>query len=156
MIEAISADQAAAFFILRRARRETDELSERSHSFDGGRMGQLGLNPSLARRGSTEIGDVWVVPGNGWLALMAGGTTATPTDVIKRQGTMTWTSSQGGNGLVHGLVPDGVAEVVLRDSLGASATVQVNDNVYGTMLNGYFRSLSFTGPAGPVELGPYE
>jgi hypothetical protein len=119
-------------------------------------MGQRrGLNSALARRAVTQIGDVWVVPGNGYLALVvAGGVGCTETGVVAEKGTMVWTSDDG-QGIVHGLVPDGVTEVTLVDSRNAAASVLVRDNVYGARLAAPFQALQFNGPAGKVELGPY-
>jgi len=69
---------------------------------------------------------------------------------------VTWTSDSGAvQDLVHGLVPDGVREVYLRAANDASRTVAVNDNVYGTVLDGHLRSVRFFGPAGTVDLGPW-
>jgi hypothetical protein len=155
MIDVVSVDQAANFSILRRARVADDQLPAGFVGFGGGRMGQLGLNPALSRRATTGLGDVWVVPGNGWLALQGGGGTANPTESVAHRGMIMWTASQAGNGVVHGLMPDGVSEVALSDWTEASFTVQVIENVFGASLDGYFRSLSFVGPQGQVELGPY-
>jgi hypothetical protein len=156
-VEAISAEQAANFAILRRGQVEGDQLPQgRRNAFaDGGMARRRGLNPALSRRAATQIGDVWVVPGNGYLALVVGGgAVCTDTEFVVSQGTVTWTS-QNGKGIVHGLVPDGVNEVTLVDSDHASVPALVRDNVYGARLAGYFRSLRFTGSAGKVELGPW-
>jgi len=156
-VEAISAEQAASFAILRREQVAGDQLPRgRRDAVDGGGMARRrGLNSALARRAATQIGDVWVVPGNGYVALLVdGGAVCTETGFVARQGTVTWTS-QDGKGIVHGLVPDGVTEVTLFDSEDAPTSVLVTENVYGARLARYFRSLRFTGPAGKVELGPW-
>jgi hypothetical protein len=136
---------------------ESDRLpDDRGRRLNEGPMGQrCGLNAALARRAVTQIGDVWVVPGNGYLALVvAGGAGCTETGFVVEKGTMTWTSHDG-QGIVHGLVADGVTEVTLVDSRNAAASVLVRDNVYGARLAAPFQALQFNGPAGRVELGPY-
>jgi hypothetical protein len=156
-IETISVEQAASFALLRRGQIESDRLPEdRGDRLDEGPMGQRrGLNSALARRAATQIGDVWIVPGNGYLALVvAGGAVCTETGFVVTQGTMSWTSHNG-QGIVHGLVPDGVTEVMLLDSKDASVSMLVKDNVYRAKLAAPFQALQFTGPAGQVELGPY-
>ncbi len=156
MIDAITVQQAKTFSILRREKLGGDELpEERRKRFEGGRMGQHGFNASLARRAATPIGDIWVIPGNGWIALQGdGGAVASPTEAIARQGTMMWTAREG-KGIVSGLVPDGVPEVTLLDHENASFIATVEDNVYGATLSALFSSLRFTGSDGLVELGPF-
>lgn len=156
-VEAISVEQAATFAILRREQEAGDQLpQDRRDDVDGGGMTRrCGLNSALVRRAATQIGDVWVVPGNGFVALfVGGGAVCTATEVAARQGMVTWTSRDG-RGIVHGLVPDGVSEVTLFDSEGAPTLVLAKENVYGARLARYLRSLCFTGPAGKVELGPW-
>jgi hypothetical protein len=157
-VDAISAEQAASFAVLRRGQVEDDRLPhDRGIQLDSGVMGQRrGLNSALARRAVTQIGDVWVVLGSGYLALVivAGGAVCTEIEFVVEKGTVTWTSHDG-DGIVHGLVPDGVTEVTLIDSDDASVSVLVTDNVYGARLAGCLSSLRFTGPAGNVELGPW-
>jgi hypothetical protein len=156
-VAVVSAEQAESFAILRRPQTESDRLPE-SHgeTFEGGLIGRCGLNPNLARRAMTQLGEVWVVPGSGYIALLVGGMVCNRTEVAARQGMVTWTSdSKALQDLVHGLVPDGVREVYLRAANDASTTVAVNDNVYGTVLDGHLRSVRFVGPAGTVDLGPW-
>ncbi len=82
--------------------------------------------------------------------------TSSPTDYVVTQGLVTWTSTRSGDqSIVHGLVPDGVDEVVLTATNGTMKTVPVKDNVYGTVMEGFFTSLHFAGPNGIVELGPW-
>jgi hypothetical protein len=120
-------------------------------------IGRLGLNPALARRAVTQLGDVWVVPGDGYIALEVGGMVCDRTEVAARRGMVTWTSRRPGHlqDVVHGLVPDGVSEVTLQAANHASTTVIVNDNVFAAALNGHFRSGHFSGPTGTVEWGPW-
>jgi hypothetical protein len=130
----VSAEQAEGFAILRRLPNSREEMLK------GGLIGRAGLNPELARRAVTQLGDVWVVAGNGFIALGVGGgdMVCSRTPIAARQGMVTWTSDSGGvQDLVHGLVPDGVREVSLFAANDASTTVVVNDNVYGTVLDGH-------------------
>ena len=73
-VAAVSAEQATGFAILRRPQIAGDRLPK-SHRemLEGGLIGRAGLNPELARRAVTQLGDVWVVPGNGFIALGVGG-----------------------------------------------------------------------------------
>jgi hypothetical protein len=99
---------------------------------------------------------VWVVPGSGYIALVVGGLVCNRTEIAARDGMVTWTSDADAlQDLVHGLVPDGVREVALLATNDASTTVAVNDNVYGTVLDGHLRSVRFFGPTGTVDLGPW-
>jgi hypothetical protein len=152
-VAVISAEQAESFAILRRSRVVSDRMPEsRWTAFAGGMIGRLGLNPALARRAMTQLGDVWVVPGNGYIALDVGGMGCDRTEVAASRGMVTWTSARGGlQDLVHGLVPDGVEEVTLLAVNNAPTTVIVNENVYGAILRGRFRSVRFFGPTGAVE-----
>jgi hypothetical protein len=125
----------------------------------------------LARRAFTQIGEVWVVPGNGHVALLAaGGATCTRTHIVARQGILLWGSSEDmrPNVAVHGLAPNGVAEVMLfaaaeplhslrpgDEPTVKPVTLAVTENVYGAMLPGQFLSGRFFGPDGTVEFGPW-
>jgi uncharacterized membrane protein len=156
-VAVIAAEQAESFAILRRPRIESDRLPQ-SHGalFEGGLIGRCGFNPDLARRAVTQLRDVWVVPGSGFIALWVSGGTWARTEIAARQGMVTWTSASGAlQDLVHGLVPDGVREVSLLAANDASTTVAVTDNAYGTVLDGHLRSVSFLGPTGSVDLGPW-
>ncbi len=118
--------------------------------------GRLGVNPALARHAKTDAGDAWVIPGNGSICLDVGGVCCNRTQAARAQGIVTWTSARDDNGsIVHGLVPDGVEEVVLTATDGTTKTVSVKDNVYGTVMEGVFTFLQFAGPNGTVELGPW-
>jgi hypothetical protein len=164
-ITAIPEDEASAFGILRRAQVTSDLLPEdRWGRFEMGFVARLGLNPALMRRARTEVGNVWVVPGDGWICLaLAASRSVTSLDgggiecnTIKsaaRGRTLTWTSSSSGDQtIVQGLVPDGVREVILTARDGASKTVPVADNVYGSVLDGGLASVRLGGPRGPIVL----
>jgi hypothetical protein len=156
-VEAISAEQAAGFALLRRPRRDGDRLPEDRWETAQGRIGRMGLNSTLARRVTMPAGDVWVIPGNGCIGLaVLGGMTCNPTEHAAKRGIVTWTSRSGTDqGIVHGLLPDEVDEITLITADGTSTTVSVNENVYGAILDGPFRAARFCGPTGTVELGPW-
>jgi hypothetical protein len=151
----VPADQANSFAILRRPQVDNDQIPEHAWPrFEGGRIRELGVNPALARRVVTALGEAWVIPGNGYVAMDVGGMTANRTEHAARRGMITWTSrAPDHQNLVHGLVPDGVDEVTLLASNGATTAAVVTENVYGTVLDGPFRSHRFVGPNGPVEFG---
>jgi hypothetical protein len=158
-VAAVSAEQATGFAILRRPQIAGDRLPK-SHGemLEGGLIGHAGLNPELARRAVTQLGDVWVVPGNGFIALGVDGgdMVCSRTAIAARQGMVTWTSDSGAaQDLVQGLVPDGVREVSLFAANDVSTTVLVNDNVYGTVLDGHLRLVRFVGPSGTIDSGPW-
>jgi hypothetical protein len=153
----VAADQSSAFGILRRPQVDSDRIPQEGwEEYANGMTGRLGLNPELARRTRTDAGDVWVIPGNGFICLDVLGMCCVTTDAARAQGTVTWTSARSDDStIVHGLVPDGVQEVVLTATNGTVKTVPVNDNVYGTVIEGIFTSLRFASPSGTVELGPW-
>jgi hypothetical protein len=153
----IDPGQSSAFGILRRPRVDSDRVpEERSEAYKNGMIGRLGLNAALARRARTEFGDVWVVPGNGFICLDVGGRGCSSSKAARDKGMVTWTSGRSKeSSIVHGLVPDGVEEVVLTATDGTTKTVAVKDNVYGTEMEGVFTSLRFAGPNGTIALGPW-
>jgi hypothetical protein len=171
-VMAISADQAKDFAILRRPQTPFDLLpADRVDQFEqSGMTLRRGLNPGLARHALTPIGEVWIVPGNGHVALVAnGGATCTQTDRVARQGLLLWGSSKDmrPNVVAHGLAPDGVADVTLfaageplrflrpgDEPTLVPLTLAVRENVYGAMLPGEFLFGRYEGPAGTVEFGP--
>ena len=172
-ITAISADQAENFAILRRPQTPSDLLSaDRVDQFErSGMTLRRGLNPGLARRALAQIGEVWIVPGNGHVALVAnGGATCTQTDLVARRGLLLWGSSKiiRPNVVVHGLSPDGVADVTLfaageplrflrpgDEPTLVPVTLAVSENVYGAMLPGEFLFGRYKGATGTVEFGPW-
>jgi hypothetical protein len=150
-------DQSSAFGILRRPQVDSDRIpEERVEHYTHGMISRLGLNAALARHARTDAGDVWVIPANGFIGLDAGGMCCSSTEAARAEGIVTWTSGPADqSSIVHGLVPDGVEEVVLATTDGTTRTVPVTDNVYGIVMEGIFTSLRFAGPNGRVELGPW-
>ncbi len=83
----VSVQHAESFAILRRPQFKSDQLPRRhGEMFEGGLIGRCGLNPELARRAATQLGEVWVVPGSGYIALVVGGMVWDRTEVAARQG----------------------------------------------------------------------
>ena len=158
MVTGIPDDQAAAFALLRRPQVQGDTLPEdRWPAIEGGMIGRLGLNPALARRMRTEAGDVWVIPGNGFIChLDNNGLGCSLTEEAVAKGLVGWGSARPHDKtIVSGLVPDGVKEVTLSSKRGTIRVVPVQDNVYGVLLDGFLTSVRFTGPNGEVVLGPW-
>lgn len=136
MITAIPEEQAEAFAILRRPQVPTDlPPQDRWELYATGRFGQLGLNPALARRAQTPLGDAWVICGDGWIGLDVGGMTANTTQNALAGRVITWTRSRSGPGqMVQGLVPDTITEVQIVTSDGSTTLARVADNTYGVDL----------------------
>ena len=147
MISAISEEQAEAFGILRRPQVKTDLLPEdRWWRYRMGRIGQLGLNLALARRARTPLGNVWIIPGDGWICLSlasspdsssldGGGMTANKTENAIAGRMIKWTGSRSGPGqMVWGLAPDTITAVELLAADGSTTTADVSDNTYGAEL----------------------
>jgi hypothetical protein len=172
-VTAISADQAKDFAILRRPQTPLDLLpADRVDQFEqSGMTRRCGLNLGLARRALTQIGEAWIVPGNGHVAFLGnGGAACTRTDHAARQGLLMWGSSKDmrPNVVAQGLAPDGVANVTLysageplrclrprAEPTLVPLTLAVTENVYGAMLRGAFLFGRYEGPAGTVEFGPW-
>jgi len=155
VVSAIPEQLIAHFAILRRAQVKGDALHLVGQPpFVSGRIRRTGLNPTLARRVVTELGEMWVIPGDGFVALYDGSMVATEIDFVVRNGTVMWTSTTDGANLVCGLVPDGASEIALTATNGATVTVPVLDNVYRATLDGPFEMARFRGAAGDVAIGP--
>jgi hypothetical protein len=158
MITAVPQELAAAFALLRRSQVPNDLFPEdRRERYQEGRVGQLGLNPALARRAETPLGNVWVIPGDGWICLSlaaspgpssldGGGLTCNRIKQALAGRIITWTSSRSeGATIVQGLVPDGIPEVTLTAADGSAQTVSVSDNTYGAVLSGALASVRLGG-----------
>jgi hypothetical protein len=164
MISAIPADQASAFAILRRPQEASDVLPEAQwERYETGLGGRLGLNPQLMRAASTQVGNVWVIPGNGYVCLSlaassspasldGGGMGCNASSRAADGHLVSWTffGKSRNQSIVQGLVPDGVISVTLTATNGASVTTPVSDNVYGTVLDGVFSAVTLNRPSGSV------
>lgn len=165
MIRAIAEEQAAAFGILRRPQSDTDLLPEdRWDRYRMGRIGQLGLSLALARRARTPLGNVWVIPGDGWICLSlansldsssldGGGMTASSTEHAIAGRLITWTGSPSGTGqMVCGLAPDTVNAIELLAADGSTTTAEVSENTYGVDLRAALATVRIAGET-VLELG---
>jgi hypothetical protein len=165
MISVISKEQAGAFGILRRPQIETDLLPEdRWGCYRMGRIGQLEFNLALARRARTPLGNVWIIPGDGWICLSlassrdsssldSGGMTANRTESAIAGRMITWTGSRSGPGqMVWGLAPDTITAVELLTADGSTTTAEVSDNTYGADLGAALATVCIAGET-ILELG---
>jgi hypothetical protein len=167
MISAVPEEQAAAFALLRRPQVPTDVLPEdRWERYQTGLIGRRGLNPALSRRTETALGNVWVIPGEGWICLSlaaspdassldGGGMVCNSTAHAVAGRLVTWGSSRSGRTLVHGLLPDSIAEVTLTAAGGSMLTVHAVDNAYAAVLSGALVSVRIGGET-VLEVGAPE
>ena len=154
-VDAVPALLVDNFAIFRRNQVPGDAVPEDRRSIlQRGRVARRGLNPELARRVLTRLGDVWVIPGRDWVALFDGSMTAGPIEPAVHNGKVMWGSFHTGVELVTGLVPDGVAKVTLLSSSGEQRLAAVRSNIYRAELSTTFRLGRFLGPAGEVTFGP--
>jgi hypothetical protein len=117
-----------------------------------------GANPSLARR--TAPG-TWIVPGDGYVCVAnvtpgeggLGFGCATPEDV--ERGLLAPADiDRDGNGVLTGVLPDGVAEVMLVDKDGATRTVAVERNTYRAAIDAGLKEVRFTNADGAEHVLP--
>lgn len=117
-----------------------------------------GANPDLARR--TGPG-VWVMPADGYVCLAnttpgegnLGFSCATPDDV--ERGLLAPTDvDANGNGIVTGVLPDGVAEVTLVDKDGTTRTAPVERNTYRAAIDANLKEVRFTDTHGGQHVLP--
>jgi hypothetical protein len=117
-----------------------------------------GANPSLARR--TAPG-TWIVPGDGYVCVAnatpgegaLGFGCATPDDVEK--GLLAPADiDANGNGVLTGVLPDGVDEVTLVNHDGATRTVAVERNTYRAAIDASLKEVRFTDAGGGVRILP--
>jgi hypothetical protein len=117
-----------------------------------------GANPSLARR--TAPG-TWIVPGDGYVCVAnatpgegaLGFGCATPDDVEKGLLAPADVDADG-NGVVTGVLPDGVDEVTLVDHDGGTRTVAVARNTYRAAIDANLKEMRFTDAGGGVHILP--
>jgi hypothetical protein len=117
-----------------------------------------GANPSLARR--TAPG-TWIVPGDGYVCVAnatagegaLGFGCATPQDVEK--GLLAPADiDANGNGVLTGVLSDGVNEVTLVNHDGSTRTVAVERNTYRAAIDAELKEVRFTDTGGEVHILP--
>jgi hypothetical protein len=124
-----------------------------------------GMNPGLSRLSiANATHSLYVIPANGHVcaALTVGdgaNLSCPPTAHIAdgQAGAATVTLETGGIG-IYGLVPDGVESVSVQTGTSDSTSVETEDNAYYTVVAAgtALRTVSYTGPSGPVEFAIYD
>ena len=117
-----------------------------------------GANPSLSRR--TAPG-TWILPGDGYVCVAnatpgegaLGFGCATPEDVEK--GLLAPADvDANGNGVLTGVLPDGVNDVTLVNQDGSTRTVAVERNTYRAAIDADLKEVRFTDAEGGVHILP--
>jgi hypothetical protein len=167
-----SAQQLDAFSLMNRSITAADAVSDVTAAQVGDTLAVKahGMNVALARRASTAVGAVWVTPGDGETCILVGdaasasGTTPPDAGVVgclsdadaaagKLVASLARIDRGSADGIVAGLVPDGVASVEFHFADGSTRVSDVHDNVYATKLDGpEVDSVSFSGSAGEVSV----
>lgn len=162
-VDEIEPEQSEELNELDRAPRPDDELPPRWKAAidEAGAEGRdWGANPDLARH--TAPG-VWIMPADGYVCLassapadgsvgfgcasnedMAKGRLA-PSDV-----------DENGNGVLTGIVPDGVPSVEIVDLDGSTRTAEVDNNTYRAQITGNIKEVRFTDADGARHVLPME
>jgi hypothetical protein len=156
-VTGIEAEQADQIGQLRRGRTTDDALPERWRETVRDDE-NFGANPSLSRR--TAPG-VWIVPGDDHVCVAnstpddggLGFGCATPEDVDRGQLAPSDVDANG-NGIVTGVLPDGVAEVTLVDRDGSTRTVAVDRNTYRAAIDAHLKEIRFTDADGGQHVLP--
>jgi hypothetical protein len=160
-VQSIEPEQAGEIGELRRSRTTDDALPPRwgaTLTDDGSDESHWGANPALSRR--TGPG-VWIVPGDGYVCVAntapddggMGLGCATPDDVDR--GLLAPSDvDANGNGVVTGVVPDGVDRVTLVDRDGSTRSADVDRNTYRAAIDANLKEVRFTGADGGVRVLP--
>jgi hypothetical protein len=118
----------------------------------------FGANPDLSRR--TAPG-TWIVPGDGYVCVAnatpgegtLGFGCATPEDV--KRGLLAPSDVDAeGNGVLTGVLPDGVTEVTLVDKDGSTRTAPVERNTYRIAIDANLEEVRFTDANGGEHVLP--
>lgn len=156
-VQSVEPVQAREIGELRRGRTSDDALPSEWRD-ELAQAGNWGANPSLSRR--TAPG-VWIVPGDGFVCVAnatphdgaLGLGCATPEDV--NRGLLAPSDVDAdGNGVLTGVVPDGVDQVTLVDRDGSTRTADVSRNTYRAAIDASLKEVRFTGPDGVVRVLP--
>lgn len=154
-------EQAEQIEQLDRAQTSDDALPDRWEDklTEGDQADELwGANPELSRR--TAPG-VWVMPGDGYVCLAnttpgegnLGFSCATPEDV--ERGLLAPADVDAdGNGVLTGVVPDGVAEVTVVDKDGGTRSVPVERNTYRVAIDANLKEVRFQDAHGGEHVLP--
>jgi hypothetical protein len=162
-VAAIPPNQAQQFGELRRAPRSDDALPasmKQTLAADPTVESRWGANIGLARRAGVKT---WLIPGDGVVCAVVGshidgtfGLTCAAPDEISRGYLQHTEVDDGGNGVLTGVLPDGVdsVDIVLKD--GSSETVKVQHNTYQTAIDDQVKTVEFVDPAGVKRSLPLE
>jgi hypothetical protein len=162
-VDAVEPEQSAEINELGRAERPDDELPERWEQAidEAGEEGlDWGANPDLSRH--TAPG-VWIMPADGHVCLAS----SSPTDGSVGFGCASNEDAErgrlapsdvdeNGNGVLTGIVPDGVASVELVDVDGSTRTAEVDSNTYRAAIDANLKEVRFTDADGARHVLPME
>lgn len=160
-VTSVRPEQAHAIGELRRGRTTDDAIPStwRQALADGDVANEhWGANPSLSRR--TAPG-VWIVPGDGHVCVV----NATPGDGalgfgcassgdVERGLLAPSDVDANGNGVLTGVLPDGIEAVTLVDRDGSTRSVGVARNTYRAAIGPDLKEVRFTGPDGARHVLP--
>jgi hypothetical protein len=152
-VSAVPAAESASFGVLRRAQGAADAFGPATVAAT-----PAGANPALARSvavptSSLSAGRVWVMPADDAICLRVvdplggdGWVCSTTSDAVAGRliGAMRSSTGDTGPAFVHGLVPDGVAEVTVTGPTGGTVDVPVTDNVYATTIPATPATVTYT------------
>lgn len=160
-VPAVEPEQAESIEALRRDRTSDDALplQWRGALTQGDAADERwGANPHLSRR--TAPG-VWIVPGDDYVCVAnsspgegALGFGCAANDDVKRGLLAPSDVDQNGNGVLTGVLPDGVETVTLADRDGSERTVSVKHNTYRAAIGPDLKEVRFTGPDGTRHVLP--
>lgn len=160
-VQSVEPEQAEDIGQLRRGRTGDDALPPtwREALTEGENADEhWGANPALARH--TAPG-VWIVPGDGYVCVASrtpddgalGFGCATPEDVDR--GLLAPSDvDEHGNGVLTGVLPDGVEEVTLVDLDGSTRTAEVDRNTYRAAIDANLKEVRFRGSDGGLRVLP--
>ena len=157
----IASEQSARIGEFRRSRSSDDALPKEwsDKITEGGDQARsFGANPSLSRR----VGPgVWLLPGKGFVCVVnttpsdggLGLGCASPQDVDR--GLLAPADlNADGEGILTGVVPDGVGSVTLIDRDRSRRSVEVARNTYRAPIDANIAEVRFTGPDGAERVLP--
>jgi hypothetical protein len=155
---------AEALAVFGKSRTAADVLSrEVARSVD--KRPIFGVSPDLSRLsiGNTS-NSVYVLPARDHVCAMltvgeGANMTCPPTEQVAtgRAGAAT-VLLQTGDIAVYGIVPDGVGSVSVQTGASSSVATEVRDNAYYAVVQSgtALRTISYSGPSGPVEFPIYD
>jgi hypothetical protein len=153
-VQSVPPEESEDIGQLRRDRTTDDALpsAARDELANEGADDHWGANPYLSRR--TAPG-VWIVPGDGYVCVAntppSGGGVGfgcATTEDVGRGLLAPSDVDADGNGVLTGVLPDGVDHVTLVDRDGSTRDVDVDRNTYRAEIDANLKEVRFTGPDG--------